>query len=1013
MKKRVSFLGLSVLTMATASLFCEREVLAEEVSTKANKGLVQLWQVVPGGQTAEGATTKQIMNALQCRPNHDLTPIAGGKSTHNTYVNSCYVDDALYLGEDANSYHIYLAGYEGKVAKKKSHYFDLDLNGDGKTVKYEIQTVAYYIPDGGTTYQAKTIQETPLLEYSTDRLMKDATEVSMEESVPFRQAKQTEEGVIAIAEGETPRVSGTVQSPSYYANENGTLVHYLTNNVRSTSYSKMIVGKAPSWMKANTRYYSYDNIYFYLDWRNIRVDGKGAVNASKPFYNYYQYLPFRTSSNLTATQINSYTKSHGYTSLPSKYPAASHQSQLVNAGKYFVAVQNKYGINGALQYAMGIHESGWGRSSLSINKNNLFGMNATDNNPYGNGTSFDSVEKGINYHADRYLSWGYTDPVSDWRYFGSHVGNKGSGMNIKYASDPFWGEKIAGWYYRFDQESGLKDYDYYAIGIKQTNDKYNVRSAASATASTYYQTYNQKSNLLISDYPVVLTGASGDFYRIKTDTPIVGGVAKFNGQYRWADTNGYLSKSAIDVVNHTTYRTPGLSSNAKLKTLTTDKGTLTPAFDSNTRVYTITLPKYESEITLEGTTAHSGAKVLSGLGTHPLKGEAENVITIKVQAADGTTLTYKVTVINPRPSNNAMFKTLSSDIGTWDQAFNSRVTKYRITLPKYSESITFSGKLADSTATYIGGLGTHKLEADAENVIKIQSRSQKGTLLTYEMTVVNPRKSNNAMFKTLSSDIGTWDQSFNSRVTKYRITLPKYSDSITFSGKLADATATYVGGLGTHKLEADAENVIKIQSRSQKGTLLTYEMTVVNPRKSNNAMFKTLSSDIGTWDQPFNSRVTKYTVTLPKYSESITFSGKLWDSTATYIGGLGTHKLEPESETVIKIQSRSQKGTLLTYEIKVINPRKSNNAMFKTLSSNVGKWDQAYNPRVTKYKITLPSYQSSITISGKLWDSTATYIGGLGKHSLKAGTNVIKVQSRSQKGTLLTYELTIVNPKKK
>ena len=32
---------------------------------------------------------------------------------------------------------------------------------------------------------------------------------------------------------------------------------------------------------------------------------------------------------------------------------------------------------------MGIHESGWGKSSLSIDKNNLFGMNATDNNPYG------------------------------------------------------------------------------------------------------------------------------------------------------------------------------------------------------------------------------------------------------------------------------------------------------------------------------------------------------------------------------------------------------------------------------------------------------------------------------------------------------------------------------------------------------------------------------------------------------------------------------------------------------
>ena len=910
MRKPMNLLGISLLAF-TASTFCRGvEVFAAEDATRSKVGLVQLWQVVPGGQTAEGATTKEIMSALQCRPNHDLNPIAGGKSTHTTYVNSCYVDDALYLGEDSGSYHIYLAGYEGKVAKSKSHYFELDLNGDGRKVKYEIQTVAYFIPDGGATYQAKTIQDTPLLEYATDYLDKDLMEAP--------------EALATFSDDAAVRVSGTVQSPSYYANENGTLVHYLTNNVRSTSYSKTIVGKAPSWMKANTRYYSYDNVYFYSDWRDIRVDGKGAVNASKPFYNYYQYLPFRTSSNLTAAHIDSFTKSYGYTNLPSSYPASNNQSQLVGAGKYFIAVQSNYGINGALQYAMGIHESGWGRSSLSINKNNLFGMNATDSNPYGNGTSFDSVEKGINYHADRYLSWGYTDPVSDWRYFGSHVGNKGSGMNVKYASDPFWGEKIAGWYYRFDQEAGLKDHDFYAIGIKQKSDKYNVRSSASNSATTYYQTYNQKSNLTIADYPVVLTGVSGDFYRIKTDTPIVDGVAKYNGTYDWTKTNGYLAKSAIQVVNHTTYRNP-----------------------------------------------------TGGL------------------------------------SNNAMFKTLTSDLGTWSQPFESKVTKYTVTLPKYSETITFSGTLADSTATIVGGLGTHQLKPDAENVIKIQTRSQRGTLLTYEITVVNPRQSNNAMFKTLSSDLGTWDQPFNSRTTKYTITLPKYSETITFSGTLADKTATYVGGLGTHTLKPDAENVIKIQSRSQKGTLLTYEITVVNPRQSNNAMFKTLSSDMGTWDQAFNSRVTKYRITLPKYSETITFTGALADKTATYVGGLGTHTLKPDAENVIKIQSRSQKGTLLTYEITVVNPRQSNNAMFKTMSTNVGTWNQTYDPYTTKYTVTLPTYQSSITVSGKLWDSTATLVGGIGKHTLVEGKNVIKVQSRSQKGTLLTYQLTVNNPKKK
>lgn len=136
----------------TASINLEDDGLFSIESRSSGSGLVQLWQVVPDGQQSkEGKTTSEIMKAVQCKPNHNLYP-SGGQSEHNTYVNSCYVDDALYLGEDTNYYYIYLSGYEGKVPKSESHWFELDLNNDGTKVKYEIQTVAYYIPGGTTMY---------------------------------------------------------------------------------------------------------------------------------------------------------------------------------------------------------------------------------------------------------------------------------------------------------------------------------------------------------------------------------------------------------------------------------------------------------------------------------------------------------------------------------------------------------------------------------------------------------------------------------------------------------------------------------------------------------------------------------------------------------------------------------------------------------------------------------------------------------------------------------------------
>lgn len=536
--------------------------LEEELLSIKNRsigsGLVQLWQEVePGQKWKEGATDAEILSALQCRPNHILEPLEGGRATHETYVNSCYVDDALYLGEDNNYYFIYVSGYEGKVAKRKAHTFSADLNGDKTSVDYQINTVAYFIP-AATTYSIDSdlniaseedLQDTTILEYSDQFLDKGFVEELLD----------TEINLLSDDSSVESR-SWVVKSPSYYANVNGTLYHYLTNNVRSTTYQSTIVGKAPEWMKFNTRYYSYDGIYFYYNWQDIQVDGTGAINNREPFYNYYQYLPFRSRTNYSANIFDTYVKSLGYSTIPQ---AQSQQDQdkglplnlkntdskLVNTGNYFYSVQDNYGINAGLQFSIGIHESGSGRSRLSVNKNNIFGMNATDNNPYGNGTSFPSVEAGINYHADRYLSWGYTDPIDDWRYFGSHVGNKGSGMNVNYASDPFWGEKIAGWYYRFDKASGLKDYDYYTIGIKQSNIVMDVKTQANASSSTLYQTKNKKSNIKIAQYPFLIIGEQNGFYKIQTDTPIVNGKPQFSAQYIWGNSTGYIQKDGIMISN--------------------------------------------------------------------------------------------------------------------------------------------------------------------------------------------------------------------------------------------------------------------------------------------------------------------------------------------------------------------------------------------------------------------------------------------------------------------------------
>lgn len=448
-----------------------------------------------------GLVQFRVEGTNSCGYNHNLYP-NGGKSEHTTYINSCYVKDALYLGEDNSYYYIYLSGYEGKVPKEER--------------QGNVRIIAEYVPGSSVRAVSEGLEETkvldvPYLDYFDQTLNENIDSFSLASS-------------------------GVVQSPSYYANESGALVHYITRNVTIPGdYSKIIVGVAPQWMNQGYKYYSYDGIYFYNSWQNIQVDGKGAINENNPFYNYYQYLSFRSSSNYNAQTLDNYTNNNG-----------GSGGKLVNAGQYFDAVRNKYGVNGTLQYVMGIHESGFGKSSIAMNKNNLFGINATDSNPGQDANVFKTVEDCINTHAQRYISWGYTDPLDDWRYFGAHVGNKGSGMNVKYASDPFWGEKIAGWYYRLDKASGMKDYNSYIIGIKTANKIVNVYSSNNTSSKVLYQTKNKKSNLKIADYPFLIVGEEGGFYKVQTDTPIINGNPSYSATYNWDNSVGYISKESIN-----------------------------------------------------------------------------------------------------------------------------------------------------------------------------------------------------------------------------------------------------------------------------------------------------------------------------------------------------------------------------------------------------------------------------------------------------------------------------------
>lgn len=214
---------------------------------------------------------------------------------------------------------------------------------------------------------------------------------------------------------------------SYYENVGGDLYHRLYLNGIEASYN---YGKAPDNMEEGEKVESVDGNTF-----------KGKT------YSFFNDLNLRKQSHYNAEQLNQY--------LEEAYPERfDMENPLAGLGEAFIKAEQKYHVNALYLMAHAIHESAWGTSAIAQDKNNLYGYKAYDGSAYESAADFESMEECIDFIAKNVLDAEYLNP-NNWKYNdGPYLGDKSGGMNIKYASDPFWGQKIAGYMYRADKFLG-------------------------------------------------------------------------------------------------------------------------------------------------------------------------------------------------------------------------------------------------------------------------------------------------------------------------------------------------------------------------------------------------------------------------------------------------------------------------------------------------------------------------------------------------------------------------------
>jgi beta-N-acetylglucosaminidase len=117
-------------------------------------------------------------------------------------------------------------------------------------------------------------------------------------------------------------------------------------------------------------------------------------------------------------------------------------SGLNGIGKAVLAAAAKYGINATYILAHAIHETGWGTSDILKKKHNLFGWGAFDDTPFASAKGFPDHATCIDFVMGQ-VNANYLSPRGVHFRQKPCLGDKQHGMNVKYATDPGWGEKIA------------------------------------------------------------------------------------------------------------------------------------------------------------------------------------------------------------------------------------------------------------------------------------------------------------------------------------------------------------------------------------------------------------------------------------------------------------------------------------------------------------------------------------------------------------------------------------------
>lgn len=315
------------------------------------------------------------------------------------------------------------------------------------------------------------------------------------------------------------------------------------------------------------------------------------------------------------------------------------------------------------------------------------------------------------------------------------------------------------------------------------------------------------------------------------------------------------------------------SSNNFLAMLSTLEGTISPAFTKENNNYTMKVPYEVVKLTLTAVAEDANATVTVE-GNNDFAVGDSNMVTIKVEAEDGSLNEYKIKVERLPQANNFLSSlTVTSSTGknyALDPVFEKNTLNYSITVDEEDSRLNIDGVMETSSST-ITGLGDIDVTVFPYNH-EVVVTSASGVDRTYTITI-NKKKSSNADLKDLTVSEGVLTPVFDKDTLLYTVNVGANVSSINISPSLNKGQT--VAGDGTHNLEY-GDNIIPIVVTAEDGSTKTYTVKVVRDQEIS-AELADIEVTNGSLTPNFASGITDYVAFIGEGATDVTITPKVSD----------------------------------------------------------------------------------------------------------------------------------------